>query len=295
MALRSFRSLAADGCLLLITFFWALSYILVKISFGEGIQEMNLTSLRFVIASLIVGLVFGRRLRHLSIPAVRHGIGLGTLLFVIYIASTFALRYTTATNSAFLISLSVIFVPILSFFFYRERQERRVIGGILLAVTGMTLMLYVPGMGINPGDLLSLICAILCGAHIIYTGRIVRRVDAVQLGLFQIFTVAVWSTVTSLALENYSLPQSSAGWWAVAGLGLLCTAIPFVAQPFAQQFTTNTRAGLIFSTEALFATILAFLVLGEVLSWKGYVGGALMLAGIVIAELDILPGKKKGG
>jgi drug/metabolite transporter (DMT)-like permease len=298
LTLRTYHSLTADACLLLVTFFWALSYILVKISFAEGIQEMNLTSLRFVMASLIVGLVFIKKLRSMSRAALLHGISLGTLLFVIYINSTYALRYTTATNSAFLISLSVIFVPILSFFFYREMQEKRVIVGIVLAVAGMTLMLYTPKMSLNPGDLLSLICAILCGAQIIYTGRIVRRVDAIQLGLCQIFTVAVWSTVASLLFESYTLPQTSMGWGAVAGLGLLCTAIPFVAQPMAQQFTTNTRAGLIFSMEALFATMLAFLVLGEVLAWRGYLGGLLMLVGIITAELDVmgflLKGKKRG-
>ena len=54
-----------------------------------------------------------------------------------------------------------------------------------------------------------------------------------------------------------------------------------------QQHTTASRASLIFTLEPVFSAIFAFFLLGERIGVKGYIGSALMLASLVLVEVDV--------
>ena len=69
--------------------------------------------------------------------------------------------------------------------------------------------------------------------------------------------------------------------------GILATAVAFYVQARAQQFTTPNRAALIFSLEPFFAALFAYWILGQVLTVREWIGGALILAGILTSELRL--------
>ena len=66
--------------------------------------------------------------------------------------------------------------------------------------------------------------------------------------------------------------------------GVLATAFAFYCQNRAQQYTTPNRAALIFSLEPFFAVFFAYLLLGQTLTGKEWLGGGFVLAGILTAE-----------
>lgn len=93
------------------TVFFGMTYVLTKICLNYS-TEFHIISFRFLIA-FIVSLIF---LQKKIFPVKRteflYSLLLGALLFLVFIAMTVGVKYTTATNASFLISLSVIFIPI---------------------------------------------------------------------------------------------------------------------------------------------------------------------------------------
>ena len=82
-------------------------------------------------------------------------------------------------------------------------------------------------------------------------------------------------------------PATGMGWFAVIFLSIFCTGLSFIVQSLAQQYTSSTHVGVIFCLEPVFAMFVAFFLAGEVLLPRGYVGAALMLAGLLLMEINL--------
>jgi drug/metabolite transporter (DMT)-like permease len=76
--------------------------------------------------------------------------------------------------------------------------------------------------------------------------------------------------------------------WAILITGLLCTALAFTIQAWAQRFTTSARTALIYALEPVVAWITGYVVGGETLSGRAASGAALILAGVLLVELKPL-------
>lgn len=87
--------------------------------------------------------------------------------------------------------------------------------------------------------------------------------------------------------ENVKLPNTPISWFSVLMLSIFCTAIGYIVQSTAQQYTSATHTGLILSLEPVFSAILSNIFLKETLAARGYVGALLMLLSVLIAELDL--------
>jgi len=72
---------------------------------------------------------------------------------------------------------------------------------------------------------------------------------------------------------------------AVLVTGILCTAVAFTVQSWAQQFTPATHTALIFTTEPVFAWLTSFIYLKERLGLRAGVGALLILGGVLVSEL----------
>lgn len=103
----------------------------------------------------------------------------------------------------------------------------------------------------------------------------------------QLAVVGAVTLVLALVLgEPIHLPSSGKTWAAALFLGVVCSGIAFVIQSVQQQYTTASHVGLIFTLEPVFASMVAFVMTGEVLSLRGYIGAALMLLSLFIMEGD---------
>ena len=95
--------------------------------------------------------------------------------------------------------------------------------------------------------------------------------------------------------EPVHLPTSGRTWAAALFLGIVCSGVCLVIQSVYQKHTTASRASLIFTLEPVFSAIFAYFLLNERIGVKGYIGAALMLASLVLVEVDVgaLFGKNK--
>lgn len=279
------KQLKADLLLIMVTLYWGSSFIITK-SELNNISAFNLISLRFIIAFVLSSVIFYKSLIKINLKTIKYGFILGLALFAMFAVMTVGLNYTSASNAGFLSSLAVIVVPILSTLVFKQHLEKRLILSVGMALVGIGLLTLNDNLSFNLGDILCITGALLCAIHIMITEKLTRQVDSVALGIVQFGFVGLFSTITSFIWEKPILPQTTTSWVSVILLAVFCTAIGYMVQTIAQKYTTATHTGLIFGLEPISAAVSAYLFAGEVLSTKGYIGAAVLLSALFIAEIN---------
>ncbi|WP_042204183.1 DMT family transporter [Paenibacillus camerounensis] len=278
------KPLKAELLLIMVTLFWGSSYIFMKMGLNS-LGEFNLIALRFGLAFILAAVLFRKRLRRIDLRTVKYGALLGFLLLGVFTCITFGLQTTTTSNAGFLVALTVVFVPLLEVLVFRKKVSPPQVFGTLLAIAGIGLLTLNGSLRIQPGDFLCILSAVFYAVQILVTGKAVKSCDSLNIGILQLGFAGGYALVLSAIFETPALPSTMPAWIAIAALGVLCSACGFILQPVAQQFTTPTRTGLIFSLEPVFAAFFGYWFAGEQLSMQGYAGAALVMLGIVASEL----------
>jgi drug/metabolite transporter (DMT)-like permease len=283
------KSIQADLALLAITVIWGSTFTIVKKSLVQATPILFI-ALRFWLATAITIAFIPGALRGMSKKTLRHGLILATVLLAGFIFQTLGLRNTPPSRSAFITSLSVIFVPILGYSLYGRKPRMNTLAGIILASVGLGLLtLRATELKFRQGDVLTLICAVVFALHILLLSRYLSQSDYRQLVILQFAGSAVLCTLLIPMLEIPFLVWDFTFAVFLGITGVLATALCFYVQNRAQQYTSANRAALIFGLEPFFAVLFAYLLLGEALTAREWLGGALVMAGIIIAELKRSP------
>jgi drug/metabolite transporter (DMT)-like permease len=279
------RPIKADLALIAITFVWGSTFTVVKESLTYA-SPLLFISLRFWIATIVLIAFMPGQILKISGKSLGRGLMLSVVLFGGFVFQTLGLRSTSPSHSAFITGLSVLFVPLLGLLFYRHKPRPQTLAGIVLATLGLFLLLVdMDDLRIRPGDVLTLICAVFFAFQILFLGRFVSSTDYRHLLLMQIGGTAFFSTIMIPFLETPFVIWNSKLIFFLCITGICATAFALYVQAHEQRFTTANRAALIFSLEPFFAALFAYWILGQVLTIKEWVGGALVLAGILISEL----------
>jgi drug/metabolite transporter (DMT)-like permease len=292
--LRARKQLAADAALLMVTLIWGATFVMVKDAV-TAFPVFSFMALRFTLAALALApLVLWQSRRSRTRPpqaglrksngVVLPSLLVGTALFTGYAFQTFGLQLTTPAKAGFITGLSVAIVPVAAALVLRQPPSRNAWIGVSLATVGLALLSLTPDLTVQPGDLLVMGCAVAYAAHILLLGHFAPRHNAMQLALGQIATVAVLSIAAALIFDPRA-QMTGQVLFAAAFTGVLATAVAFFIQTVAQRFTTSTHTALIFAAEPVFAGLFSFLLIGEVLGPRQLAGGALILGGMLVAEL----------
>ena len=283
--LKVSKQVTADLMMFVVTICWGSSYLFTKIGL-DSLGVYNLIFLRFGIAFILAALIFHKRILKADFKTIKYSFMLGSILFFAFVFLNTGIQSTSVSNTGFLVSLSVVFVPIISAFFLKQKVEKRLMIGVFSALVGIGLLTLNSQLQLSLGDILCIICALFYSVHIIVTGKVTKNVDSISLGVWQLGFCGAWGLLFTLLFETPQLPQNTNVWSSILALSILCSALGFIVQTIAQQYTTATHAGLIFSLEPIFAAGFAFVFIGETLSIRGYIGASIVLLGILIAEID---------
>jgi len=170
------------------------------------------------------------------------------------------------------------------------QPERQPGAGIVIASFGMILMtlprnLLTTGLEMSRGDFLTLLCAALFALHIVAVGHYSRTIGFESLAVIQIGVVAALAWLSCGFTEAVRFHPAPTVVVAVVLTGLLATALAFTAMAWAQQYTSSTRAALIFALEPVVAWLASWLITGEIMENRGKTGAGLILAGILLVEV----------
>jgi len=273
----------ADLTLLLATFLWGTTFAVVKDALASATPLAFLT-LRFSIAALL--LAPGTRFR--PPPAgreLRGGLLLGALVAVGFITQTAGLVITTASRSAFIVAISSVLAPVIALTLLGQRPGWLTAAALGMATLGIYLLTAPDAGGLNRGDLLTLVCAACFGAQIVAVTELGREYDARRLVWFQVAGTAIVSACALLLLERPRIHWSGAFLAALAYSVVFASTTCFLLQMSAQRHMSSARAALIFCFEPLFAALTSWLVLGERLAMVQWLGGGLIVLGMIAADL----------
>ena len=275
--------------LILTTLIWGATFPATKAALAQ-IPPFSFMCLRFLLGAILavgVYLAVGGRLR-VDRELLRMS-GIATIfLFLGYVTQTIGLQTTTASNSAFITVLYVIFVPV-----FLRRFQGRTWFSAGLALTGLWF-LVTPSLEMNVGDLWTLACAVAFAAHIACMESFSRRGEAALFFLWQMILVTLLLGPAML-IEGPTWGQVAPTGILLVGLGVtggLATGA-FAVQVWVQRVLPAQQVALIFSLEPAFAAWLSWYFLGEQMSAQGWIGSTLILAGVIIGGLA--PGERGNG
>jgi drug/metabolite transporter (DMT)-like permease len=285
------RKIKADLLLIFCTLIWGATFVLVKDALASASVFVFL-ALRFLVATAVLLLMYRRELRSVAASGFRAGAVMGCCMFGGYAFQTAGLALTTPSKAAFITGFFVVFVPILQALFGSRRAPVWVWFGALAAFTGL-YFLAVPPSGLtalNRGDLLILACAFMFALHVISIGHYSTRYSTGALTLIQVGITALFTMVCVPLFAFVGAAQPRIAWTrglivAVIVTGILATAVAFSVQVWAQQYTSANHAAIIFTLEPVFAGLTSFFFYHERLGARSLAGAALILGGILIAEL----------
>lgn len=278
------QQVTADLALLGVSFIWGATFVVVKNALSS-IGPFYFLAIRFMLAFLFLLPIYRQSLTNINRPHLSAGCLIGTFLFGGYAFQTVGLQYTTASNAGFITGLSVVLVPALHAFLNKKVPGFFTTAGIMLSVLGLGLLSLERSWHFNPGDVLVLLCALCFALHIITVGYFAPSFYPPLLAIIQIGTVSLVSFLFGVLTETWPRYLTSPVWIALLLTAIPATALAFLIQNSVQRYTSATHTAIIFTTEPVFAAICAYLWSGEVLSLRQLVGCALILAGMLIAEL----------
>ncbi|MFC1419171.1 DMT family transporter [Streptacidiphilus cavernicola] len=274
-----------DLPVLVVAAIWGSSYLSVK-TIATGPTVVPLLVLRFLVALLPMGVLVAGRLRRLSRPEVRGGMLIGLILATIFLVETVGVVHTSATNAGLIISLTMVFTPLLESGLARTRPSTPFVCAAAISVLGVALLTQGAGFQ-RPGlgDLLVFCVAVIRAVHVVVMHRMksLRDTESGALTFVQLGTCLV----VFLLISPFSGPAPwrlaasyDAGQWVdLLYLGLACTVFAFFVQMWAVRRTSPSRVSLLLGTEPLWAAVIGVEIGGDKLGALGAVGAVLVLVG----------------
>jgi len=248
--------------------------------------------LRFTLATFASLLFFWGIWRKINRESLVHGLILSAVLYAGFAFQTVGLQFTSPAKSAFITGISVVLVPIVGRLFFRNRISREVAVGVSMALVGLFLLVKPDHpLDVNRGDLLTLGCAVVFAFHVLLVGRYVSRTDAGVLAVLQLVGASLLSLLVALVVDTPTVAFPWSFYLGLFYLAVLCSAFAFSVQIRAQKHVSASRAALIFALEPVFAAAASLVVYGDNLLWREWLGGGLVVAGVLFGESSVLRSK----
>ncbi len=261
---------------------WGAAFVLMK----DAIQDQpfyDFLATRFTLAVLVMIAFRPKVLKAIDGPTLKHGVVLGTLLAGGYITQTIGLELTTAAITGFITGLYVVLTPLIGWLMFGNKINKQLVIGIALAFIALGF-LTLNGFAIDVNQLWVVLCAILFAGHIVGLSVWSPGKDVYALTLVQLALVAIYSWAGALMDGSYDAPVNGDGWFAIVFTAVFSTAVAFLVQTWAQSIMDPSRVAIFLTTEVLWTAVIAVLVGQEVLGLKTVLGGALMVAAMLVVE-----------
>jgi drug/metabolite transporter (DMT)-like permease len=294
--LKNKKVVFAELSLLVITVIWGLGFPITRIAIDFGFGPSTIMLGRFMIAALLLTIVYFKRLKFIDKKIILFGIITGVFLFLGFYFQTVGNVYTTPSKNGFITQLNIVFVPFLFMLFFRKLVDVYNVIAVLIALVGMFVLSYNPTgfSGVNIGDILTFICAIMVAFHIVSASYFQKKYnfDPALFVLVNIVTSFVLSGLLFVFTESLPVVEIKF-YWPILFLGVFNTALGFLVQSFALKISLPTRVSLIVALESIFAAVSSYIILNEEMTSAIIFGGALIILGVLINEIKPFSKKKE--
>ena len=289
------KKLRSTLILLITAVIWGLAFVAQREG-AKHVGALTFNASRFALGAIVLApviLIAERKAgRDKLVRSVKYGAVAGLFLFAAAVTQQYGINITgSAGKSAFITGLYTVLVPIAYILFFRKKTSVNIVAGAVIAVAGLYLLCGAMGP-LGVGDLLLFICAMLWSAQIIWVDRAASRdVAPITFSAVEFATAAAICAVGAAIFETVSLAGIRAAAIPILYSGIMSTGVAFTLQIVGQKNADPTTAAIVMSTEAVWAAVGGVLILHETMNARAIIGAALMLTGIVTAQLKF--GKHK--
>lgn len=268
-----------------VTVLWGGTFLVIHTAM-DFVGPLFFVGVRFLVAGLIAAAVFWRWLRGISWFEIGAGAAIGAVLALGYGLQTAGLQTVASSMSGFITAFYVPLVPLMQWLLLRRRPSAMSLVGVALAFAGLVL-LGDPGAGgfqFGFGEWITAVSAVVFAGEIILISLFAGRVEFRRVTVVQLLVAGILSFL-AMPVAGESLPALDWRWLLPAvGLGVASMVIQLTMN-WAQRAVSAVRATIIYSGEPVWAGVFGWLA-GERLPWPALVGAALIVAGVLVSELN---------
>lgn len=296
----------ADLYLVIVTLLAAISWIFSR----EAVLLMPpllFMSLRFLLAGALLAAIGHRELRQLTPDACVRAIKVGLVFGAGMSCWVMGLFFGTHVGEgAFLTSLGVVLVPVVSRLVFNEPQPRSIWLALPVASTGLALLSLKNGFHPEASQIFYVLAATIFALFYTLnthaaTHREIRndngistrqeKISALPLTAIVLTMVGLLTTILSLLFEAWqpTLTHFSAAMagWIVASV-VLGSAARFLLQTHAQSLSTHSHGVVIMVLEPVWVALLAAIWFGETMSPVQLTGCGLIFASLLINRAHLV-------
>jgi drug/metabolite transporter (DMT)-like permease len=278
--------LKADITLFVVAIIWGTGFITQGIAANYRLAFL-FNGLSFILAALFLT-PFIPRQNKIQPGQWKWMVIAGLILFAATALQQVGLFYTKIANAGFLTSLYAVFTPFLLWVGFRERPHWIDVVAVVGAAGGAYLLSTSGSFQAQPGDGLELMGSVFWGMHFVVLGKFASKYEPISFASGHFFVTGLLNLGLGLAFENVHqlilLPVIGA----VVYRALLSIGVGYTLQVWGQHHTPPTDAALILGLEAIFAVLLAWLLLKQSLL-------PIQVAGCILIFISVLFSQLKGG
>lgn len=282
----------AEFFLLIVTLTWGLSFPIVKLALVD-FTPFVFVFLRFLATVILFVIIYRNNSEIFQLEKIRTGLILGIFLYMGYAFQTLGMVYTTASKSAFITGINLMFVPFIQFAVLKLKPGLLNIIGAIMVLAGLY---YFTGAHLdepNLGDILTIFCALSFALHIVLLSKFSERSSFEALAAGQFYSMTFLGLLFVIILENrifgeIRLNFSPTSVTYLLAITVFSTLLGLILMAKFQKFTTPFRAGIIYNMEGVFAAVFSYFMLGEVLTGGQVISISVMVAGLLLSESSAL-------
>ena len=281
-------SITANLLLLLAAAIWGFAFVAQRLGMAH-VGPFTFNAIRFGLGAVVLlPLIRATRMQreHAASPRTLWlgGLMVGVALFAAASAQQIGIVTTTAGKAGFITGLYVVLVPLVALA-WGERTSWITWFGALLATAGLYYLSVYETLALSVGDAWVLLSAFLWTVQIHLIARLTRVIDPLPLAAAEFAVCSLLSWVVALMTESITWVGVTGAVWPLAYGSFMSVGVAFTLQVVAQRYAHPTPAAIIMSLESAFAALGGWLLLGEQLGARGAFGAALMMAGMMLAQV----------
>lgn len=219
------------------------------------------------------------------------GICCGVMLSIATNLQQVGLGETDAGKASFITALYIVLVPILGLFLRRRASVTTAVS-VAIAVVGLYLLCVGDSFTVQGSDVYVLICAFCFAIHILVIDFFAPKTDGIALSLVQFIVMTLSSAILSAIFEQPTVEGILAALGQILYVGIFSSGVAYTLQILAQKGSDPTVVTLLLSLESVFGALAGAIILHEVMSGREYIGCALMLCAVMLAQIPTSVWKK---
>lgn len=240
-------------------------------------------SIRFLLSGLcLLPFIFNRKDNEPVYEYVKAGSIAGAMLVIGSFTQQLATKYSSPGKIGFIVSLYIIFVPILNYFIFKKKINFLTLISIVVAIFGLVILCDIRDLTLQLGDTLCLICSVMYAAQILYVDRCADKLDPIKFtfaefvgtGFFSFIGVLLFEPINVIGIENVILD--------FIFISIVSGYLGYLLQVVGQKYTENTIASMIMSLESVFSIVAELIILNQIMSIKELLGCLIMFVGVIL-------------